>query len=67
MATLGDNLTTYPNLECLVSGSSEELLNQLNQIKLPYNIISIYGLNGKHYAWLSLTQKIRKIKKQGEK
>jgi hypothetical protein len=64
MANLGDNLSNYANLDYLEARSTEELLRQLQQIRLPHKIISIYAYGNKHVAWVSLTQKIKKIKKE---
>lgn len=66
MANLGDNLSTYPNLDVLTASTAEELLAQLKQIRLPYKLVSIYGLGSKHFAWVSLTQPIKKIKTKGK-
>lgn len=59
---LGDNLSSYPNLDFLTARSPQELKDQLDQIRLPFKIIAIYSVGGSHVAWISLTKKI--IKKE---
>ena len=65
--SVGDNLSSYPNLEFLESSDALELKNQMDQIRLPYKIISIYALGGRHYAWVSLTRPIQKVLVNEEK
>ena len=35
---------------------------QLEEIKLPYNVMGAYGLNGKHYLVLNVSKKLIRIK-----
>ncbi len=63
---VGDNLSSYPNIEFLTADSPEGLKRQLDQITLPYRIVSIYSQGVKHVAWLSLTAPIKKVTKQKE-
>lgn len=60
---VGDNLSNYKNIITLSAGSSEGLMALLRQIRLPYHIVSIYGLDGTHYAVINPSKKLRIIKK----
>ena len=62
--TLGTNLSNYPHLEVLQARSAADLKAQLIQIRLPYKILSIYAVGSMHFAWVSLTRKIRKMEKE---
>jgi len=57
---VGDNLTSYPNLEHFSADDPKGLKDQLDQIRLPYKIISIYASGVRHVAWVSLTNPIVK-------
>lgn len=61
---VGDNLSTYPNLDFLEADSPTELKSQLDQIRLPFKIIAMYSTGRRHYAWVSLTKPIQKKKNQ---
>jgi hypothetical protein len=61
------SLTTYPNLEVLEALSAEDLRKQLIQIYLPYKIIALYAVGVKHYAWISTTKPVNKVKAEKEK
>jgi len=61
---VGDNLSSYPNLNFLEGKSPQDLKEQLDQIRLPYKIISIYMAGSRHIAWVSLTKQIKKIKQE---
>jgi hypothetical protein len=64
MDHLGENLSSYRGLSFFEGNSPEEILLQLNQIRLPYKILSIYGSGAKHYCWIdSGANKIVKVKK----
>lgn len=63
MSDLGDNLSSYRNIEFLSASSPEELKSQLGQIKLPYKLIAIYAQGGAHIAWIVPTQPIIKVSK----
>jgi len=60
----GDNLTSHPHLDVLSARSPDALKALLDQIRLPYKVISVYGLGGRHFAWVSLTAPIKKKKKK---
>jgi len=60
--TLGDNLSSYRNLDFFTGQSPEELKGQLDQIRLPFKIIAIYGSGGAHVAWVNLTKPVKKKK-----
>ena len=59
--SLGENLSSYQNLEFFSGKSPEELKKQLEQIRLPYQILSIYAVGGAHVAWVNLTRPVKKI------
>lgn len=61
---LGDNLSGLQNIEVLVAKNEQELHGLLKQLTLPTKIISIYGLNNRHYAWILTQNKIVKKKKK---
>lgn len=55
-------------LQVLQGSSPDELLSQIKSIKLPTQIISIYGDSKQHFAWIMTEAKIVKVpaKKKGE-
>ncbi len=60
-----ENLNNYSqNLTFLEGLSAQELLDQIKQIKLPVQILSIYAVGSKHVAWIVTTAKINKVKKE---
>lgn len=59
---VGTNLSNHPNLEFLEADGPTQLLEQIRQIRLPFKIISIYSNGRRHYAWVDLTQPIKKKK-----
>lgn len=59
---LGDNLTTYPNLETLSAKTAESLRALLVQIRLPYKILSVWSDGKKHYCLLTSSRKLKIIK-----
>lgn len=60
---VGDNLSAHKNIEFLYGNSPEELRDQLAAIQLPFKLITIYALGGRHYAWIVPTVKVTKVKK----
>lgn len=42
------------SIKVIVSREINSVVEQLQQIKLPYNIIAWYGLNSRHYAVLQM-------------
>ena len=62
---LGENLSSYPNLDFLIGSSPEELKKQLDQIRLPFKILALYAQGGNHVAWVSLSRQLIK-KKRGK-
>jgi hypothetical protein len=56
----GTNLSNHQFLDFLSADSPEGLKEQLDQIKLPYQVLSIYAQGVKHVAWLNLSRPIRK-------
>lgn len=61
---VGDSLSSYPNLDFLHGNDAEDLLNKLRQINLPYKIVAMYAQGSRHYAWISLTKAIKKVKEK---
>ena len=51
------------NLDFLEGQSAKELLDQIKQIKLPIQIISMYAVGSRHFAWILTTAKINKVTK----
>jgi len=60
---LGENLTSYPNLNFLLSESLEGLRHDLSQIRLPHKILSFYFDGKNHVAWVSTTRPLKKSNK----
>lgn len=60
--TLGDNLSNYGYLETLSAQKAEGLRDMLNQIKLPFKIVSIWSDGKRHYCLISTTRKLKIIK-----
>lgn len=60
-----ENLNKYQNLNFLTGDSPEDLLRQIQSIRLPTQVLQIYGMNGKHYAWILTEAKIVKKPKGG--
>lgn len=59
-----DNLNNLShNFTFLEGQSAQELLDQIKQIKLPVQIVSMYAVGTRHYAWIITTAKINKITK----
>ena len=51
------------NLTFLEGQSAQELLDQIKQIRLPIQIISMYAVGSRHFAWIVTTAKINKVTK----
>jgi len=56
MSTLSNN----PNIIKLEAKSSDELEKMFSSINQAFTPLSIYGMNGRHYAWLSLHAGVKK-------
>jgi hypothetical protein len=56
---MSDNLSNHRNLDFLVGIDAADLKRQLDSIKLPFKILSIYGQGNRHYAWVILTAPIK--------
>jgi hypothetical protein len=63
---LGDNLSSYQNLDFITGSSPDELKLILSQIKVPFTIIAIYSQSGNHVAWINPSQKLIKKTKKGK-
>lgn len=53
-------LSNHPNIVKFEARSAEELEEIFSRIDKAFTPISIYGMNGRHYAWISLHAGIRK-------
>jgi hypothetical protein len=51
------------NLNFLEGNSAQELLDQIKQIKLPIQIMSMYAVGSRHFVWFISTANIKKITK----
>lgn len=56
-----DNLSRHQNIEVLQSEDPVKLKEALANIMLPFELVSIYGLNGRHYAWIVPGKKVRVV------
>lgn len=54
------NLSIHPNIIKLEAKSADDLELQLGQINKAFTPLAIYGMNGRHYAWLSLLLGVKK-------
>jgi hypothetical protein len=57
------SLSNYKNLEFFQDKTPEGLKAQMAQIRLPFEIVSLYYANGNHVAWLNLSRKVKKQEK----
>lgn len=63
--SFGINLNKFKNALVLESKTSQGLLNMIQQIKCPVEVIQVYCEKGVHYAWIITDKKlIRKIKQE---
>ena len=54
------NMSNHPNIVKLEAKTAEGLEGKLTQINRGFTPIAIYGMNGRHYAWLSLHTGVKK-------
>lgn len=54
------NLSTFKNLEFFTGKNPQEIKDQLEQIKIPFNIISMYAQGTSHIVWIRLSKPITK-------
>ena len=59
-----DNLSDNQNIIFLSAKDAESLQQQLQNIKLSYQIISIYAFQGRHYAWIVPSVPVKKVVKK---
>ena len=59
---IGDNLSGM-KVEFFIGESADELKSQLDQMRIPYKILSIYSQGNRHYAWINTAATIIKKKK----
>lgn len=55
-------LNSHPNIIKLEARSADQLEEMFSQIDKAYTPLAIYGMNNRHYAWISLHTGIRKKK-----
>lgn len=60
----GDSISGLQNIQVIASTDAEELQAILKGLTLPTHIISIYGQNGRHYAWILTQHKVVKKEKK---
>jgi len=61
---VGDNLTSYANLEYFSGNSPKEVIEQLRQIRMPYKIVAAYAQGVNHIFIVSLSNPIKKTRKK---
>lgn len=54
----------HPNIQVINAKDAETLQEALSQLTIPYNIVSIYGMNGRHFAWIETVKKTRKVRRK---
>lgn len=54
------NLSSHPNLIKLEARDATQLETMLSEIEKAYSVIAIYGMNNRHYAWISLHTGLKK-------
>ena len=61
---LGENLSTYRNVQTFESLTAQGIDNIQNSIRVPYRILARYGVGKKHFLTISTTKKIKvKVRK----
>lgn len=61
------SLATLDNLHVLTARTAEDLLLQIQKIRLPARILTIYHDGARHIAWVQGNFKIKKVIKEKEK
>lgn len=59
---LGDNLTSYPNLETLSADTGEGLRDLLVQIRLPFKVLQVWSDGKQHFCLITTSRKLRLVK-----
>lgn len=55
----GDSLNKYQNMQVISADKAETLQDILASIKLQIHIVSLYYAEGKHYAWIVPSRKLK--------
>lgn len=55
------NLSKYQNIQVLHFDDPNKLKDALASILLPFEVINLYGMNGRHYAWIVPSQKVKLV------
>jgi hypothetical protein len=50
---LGDSLSRFGNINFLIGDSPEDLQRMLREIRIPFQIVSMYAQGTKHLAWIN--------------
>lgn len=61
--SVGENLSTYQNMQTLESKTARGLDDILNSIKMPFTIVSRYYGGGKHFCTITSIRPIKLIKR----
>lgn len=62
--SLGDNLSFYQCLEFFEASTPDKLKSILDSIRIPFKIVSMYSIGGKHIVWVNSERKIKKVKEK---
>ena len=54
------NLSNHPNIIHIEAKSAKQLEETISKINKAFTILSIYGMNNRHYAWLSFHTGVKK-------
>jgi uncharacterized protein (DUF2249 family) len=57
-------LNRYKNMVVLSDQDPEKLVEQLKAIPYEFSIVSMYGLGGRHYAYISVDRPVKLVKKR---
>jgi len=62
----GDNLSTFKNVQVLSSQTAQGLQDILQQIQLPFAILSLYAQGNRHYAWINPSKPVKVVKRKSK-
>jgi len=55
-------MNNYKKMLVLSAKSAEELADQIKSLPYLFDIVSIYGMSGRHYAFLNMDRPVRIVK-----
>jgi hypothetical protein len=58
-------INAYRNLEYFEAKSPVELKQFVARLPREVEVVSIYGMNGRHFVWFRYNGKIKKVKPDG--